>query len=80
MATDPTSRPITTLLLQGCVWPPYWSAKMYEMIKAIIKNAPMRSICNSFSLSVAWAGFALAGILKKKRVMIAARPPMGRLT
>ena len=49
------------------------------MIKPIISAAPTKSICSSFSLRLASAGFAFAGVLKKTRTMTAASPPIGRL-
>ncbi len=79
MTKDPTSRPITVLLFHGCVWPPYCKARIYEMIRPIIKAAPTKSICSIFSLNVASAGFALAGVLKKRKTITAASPPIGRL-
>jgi hypothetical protein len=52
---------------------------MNEMIKPIMMAAPIRSSCSIFSLKVACAGLALVGGLKKKKTIMAATPPMGKL-
>ena len=78
-ATKPTSNPITRLLFQGWVCPPYCNANMYDTIKLIMRAAPIRSICSSFSLNDACAGLTLDGVLKKMETTMAAMPPMGRL-
>lgn len=79
MAPKPTRSPMTTLLFQGCVWPPYCSARIYEQIRPIIRAAPARSICRNFSLSVASTGAASPGALNRKKMITAATTPMGRL-
>jgi hypothetical protein len=43
-ATNPTNNPMTWLLFQGCVCPPYCSASMYDTIRLIMRAAPIRSI------------------------------------
>jgi len=79
MMKKPISNPITALLFQAWVWPPYCSARVYEMINPIIRIAPTKSICSSFSFHVAGTAFAFAGVSKKNRTTTAAIPPMGRL-
>jgi hypothetical protein len=80
MAKEPTSNPMTMLLFQGYIWPPYCNARINEIIKPIIRAAPTKSICSSFSFNVASVGFALFGVVKKKKTNMAANPPMGKLT
>jgi hypothetical protein len=42
-------------------------------------KVPIRSICKNFSRIVAFAGRAAGGVLKKKKIMAALKPPTGRL-
>ena len=62
MRTKPTSRPITTLLFQGCVWPPYWRARIKEMMPPMTRVTPTGSNCRNFSFGVAGTAFAWAGV------------------
>jgi hypothetical protein len=52
---------------------------MKQMTAPMTVNAPGRSIWRTFSLSDAFAGAALAGVEKKRRMIPAEIPPMGRL-
>jgi hypothetical protein len=49
------------------------------MVAAIMSEEPTGSIWSSFSRRGAWTGTAWGGVVKKKRMMAAERPPMGRL-
>lgn len=44
-----------------------------------MRVVPRGSICSSFSLRGASTGLAAEGVWKKKRIIAALRPPMGRL-
>jgi hypothetical protein len=48
-------------------------------MEAIIVKVPGKSIWRSFSFKEAWTGTACAGVVKKKRMMAADKPPIGRL-
>jgi hypothetical protein len=80
MRTVPTSNPTTVADFQGCVCPPYCNARVKHTINDIIRHAPTRSSCRSFSLVVASVDLAFFGTLKKKKTTTAATPPIGRLT
>ena len=54
-------------------------ASKKQVTAAIIMKLPGKSSCRIFSLNVASAGLAAVGVLKVKKIMPAARPPMGRL-
>ena len=49
------------------------------MTAAIMMNVPGRSIWRSFSCQVAFAGLAAGGVVKRKNMIAALRPPIGRL-
>jgi hypothetical protein len=49
------------------------------MIPAMARTIPRGSICRNFSVQVALAGMAVLGVEKKKKMMAAETPPMGRL-
>jgi hypothetical protein len=42
-------------------------------------KVPGKSICRSFSFKVASWGFAVLGVWKKRRIIPAEAPPIGRL-
>jgi hypothetical protein len=77
---QPISNSIIALLFQGCVWPPYCNARINGIIKPIITAALTKSIYRIFSLSVAFVGISLFGVLKNNKTTMVVSPPIGRLT
>jgi hypothetical protein len=79
MSTKPTRVPTTSAEFHGLATPPHCKARMRQTKDAIKMNVPGRSICSTFSRSDAASTFAAFGVWKKKKMIAAEAPPMGRL-
>jgi len=74
----PSMQPQTFELCHGYVLPPHCRANSRHTMPHIRRNAPNKSICASFCLNDMSSCFR-SGFLKKKKTVIKATAPKGRL-